>query len=95
MVETFLAATVVAAAARWAGMRCVVSIDCDVPTTAQDLVARLARDRGGRLAKLLLQDDRLASSVLVAVNDRQAAGPVPLKDGDEVTVIPPVSGGAA
>ena len=71
-----------------------LGIDCDVPATAQDLVIRLARDRGGRLARLLLHDDQLAPSVLIAVNDRQATGPVPLKDGDEVTVLPPVSGGA-
>ena len=71
-----------------------VGIDCEVPCTAQDVVAGLARDRGGRLAHLLLHGDRLAPSVLLAVNDRQATGPVPLQDGDEVTVIPPVSGGA-
>jgi MoaD family protein len=71
-----------------------VGIDCDMPTTAQDLVTRLARERGGRLAHLLLAEDRLAPSVLIAVNDLQADAPVPLKDGDEVTVIPPVSGGA-
>ena len=71
-----------------------VGIDCDMPTTAQDLVIRLAREHGGRLARLLLAADRLAPSVLIAVNDRQAESPVPLKDGDEVAVIPPVSGGA-
>jgi molybdopterin converting factor small subunit len=71
-----------------------LGIECEMPCTAQDLVTRLARDRGGRLARLLLSDDRLASSVLIAVNDLQADGPAPLKDGDEVTVIPPVSGGA-
>ena len=70
-----------------------LGVDCDMPTTAQDLVTRLARDRGGRLANLLLAGDRLAPSVLLAINDVQAAGPVPLKDGDEITVLPPVSGG--
>ena len=81
-------------AAREAEGAARLGIDCDPPTTAQDLVARLARARGGRLARLLLHADRLAPSVLIAVNDRQAAEPVPLKDGDEITVIPPVSGGA-
>lgn len=71
-----------------------LGIDCEMPCTAQDVVARLAGERGGRLAHLLLADGRLAPSVLVAVNDREAAGPTPLKDGDEITVIPPVSGGA-
>jgi MoaD family protein len=72
-----------------------LGIDCDMPTTAADLVTRFARGRGGRLAQLLLHDNRLAPSVLIAVNDRQSSDPTPLKDGDEITVIPPVSGGAA
>ena len=71
-----------------------LGIDCEMPTTAQDVVRRLARDRGGRLAYLLLHDDQLAPAVLIAVNDRQVTDPVPLRDGDEITVIPPVSGGA-
>ena len=71
-----------------------LGVDCKEPTTAQDLVARIARERGGRLAHLLLAEDRLSPSVLIAVNDVQAAGPVPLTDGDEVTVLPPVSGGS-
>jgi molybdopterin converting factor small subunit len=77
-----------------AGTGCI-EMDCAMPTTAQDCVTRLARDRGGRLAHLLLHGDRLAPSVLIAVNDRQASGPVPLSDGDQIAVIPPVSGGAA
>jgi molybdopterin converting factor small subunit len=68
--------------------------DCDQTDTAQEVVARLATERGGRLAHLLLANGRLAPSVLVAVNDREAAGPAPLNEGDEITVIPPVSGGA-
>lgn len=71
-----------------------LAIDCDMPSTAQELVVRLARERGGRLAHLLLTHDRLAPSVLVAVNDVQAVGPVALKDGDEITVLPPVAGGS-
>jgi molybdopterin converting factor small subunit len=33
---------------------------------------------------------------LIAVGERQAtaADPIPLRDGDEVAIIPPVSGGA-
>lgn len=80
--------------AREAAGQARLGLDCDMPTTAQDLVAHLARERGGRLAHLLLTNDRLVPSVLIAVNDVQAAGPVPLKDGDEITVLPPVSGGA-
>ena len=80
--------------AREAAGQSRLGVDCDTPATAQELVARLARERGGRLAYLLLADDRLAPFVLVAVNDVQVAGPVPLKDGDEITVLPPVSGGS-
>jgi molybdopterin converting factor small subunit len=80
--------------AREAAGQARLGADCDMPVTAQDLVVRLARQRGGRLAHLLLANDRLAPSVLVAVNDVQAAGPVPLKDGDEITVLPPISGGS-
>jgi len=86
-VEFFGPAREAAAAAR-------LAIDCDGPCTAQDLVARLAREHGGRLAHLLLTDNGLAATVLIAVNDVQAAGPVPLQDGDEIALIPPVSGGS-
>ncbi|HEX3146985.1 MAG TPA: MoaD/ThiS family protein [Gemmataceae bacterium] len=72
-----------------------VTVDRDSPCSAQDLVVQLARERGGRLANLLLHDERLAPSILLAVNDRQVTESMLLNDGDEVTVIPPVSGGAA
>jgi MoaD family protein len=69
-------------------------VDCEPPCTAQDLVARIARARGGRLAGLVLRDDRLSPVVLLAVNDHQVeGGPVSLNDGDVVAIIPPVSGG--
>jgi len=72
------------------------TVECDPPCSATELVTRLARERGGRLAHLLLVNDRLAPSVLIAVGDRQAtaAESINLRDGDEVVVIPPVSGGA-
>ena len=41
------------------------------------------------------RDDRLSPVLLVSVNDQQAtAEPVPLRDGDVVSIIPPVSGGS-
>ncbi len=66
------------------------------PCTVQALVTELARRRGGRLASLLLTaDGRLSSGVLLAVGARQvpADEPLPLRDGDEVLVMPAVSGG--
>ncbi|HJZ89583.1 MAG TPA: MoaD/ThiS family protein [Gemmataceae bacterium] len=72
------------------------AIEYDPPCPAAELVARVARNRGGRLAQLLLADNRLSPSVLVAVGDRQVTADdrVLLRDGDEITVIPPISGGA-
>jgi len=71
-------------------------VDCTPPCSAQDLVTRIARDRGGRLAGLLLRDGRLSPALLLAINDGQVAGEtVPLKEGDVVSIIPPVSGGAS
>jgi molybdopterin converting factor small subunit len=71
-------------------------VETAAPCTAQALVVRLARERGGRLAELLLTGDgRLSASVLLAVGDRQvrADQPLELRDGDEVLVVPAVSGG--
>jgi molybdopterin converting factor small subunit len=70
------------------------TIECTLPTTARELITRWARERGGRLASLLLVDDKLSRSVILAVNDEQVAKEVDLEDGDVVSVIPPVSGGA-
>ena len=83
--------------AREAAGVAVEEVVLDGPCSAGELVVRVARARGGRLAALILAGDRLAPSILLAVNDRQAAGPEPepLRGGDVVTVIPPVSGGAA
>jgi molybdopterin converting factor small subunit len=53
-------------------------VTLDAPCTAADLVVRVARSRGGRLATLVLLGDRLAEL---------------LRDGDVVSIIPPVSGG--
>ena len=71
------------------------SVECDPPCPAVELVERIARERGGRLAALLLKDGRLSRSVLLSVGDRQIGRDeeMLLRDGDEVVVIPPVSGG--
>ena len=71
------------------------SIEFVPPCPAVEFVERIARERGGRLASLLLIDGRLSRSVLLSVGDRQVGrdDAVLLQDGDEVLIIPPVSGG--
>ena len=71
-------------------------IDCDSSHSAFELIARVATERGGRLAALLLHDGQLSKSIVFAVNDRQvsAGDSAPLQEGDVISVIPPVSGGS-
>lgn len=68
----------------------------DATSSAQALIRRIAHERGGRLATLLLSDGELSRSLVLAVNDRQVSTQekTELHDGDVVTIIPPVSGGA-
>jgi molybdopterin converting factor small subunit len=68
-------------------------IELPAPCPAAEIVTRLANERGGRLASLLLSNGKLSRSVILAVNDQQADA-TPLKEGDVVAIIPPVSGGA-
>jgi molybdopterin-synthase adenylyltransferase len=72
-------------------------VDIEPPAQARRLISALARQRGGKLAALLLgSDGELSPSVMVAVGDRQEAPdqPIELIDGDEVVVVPPVAGGS-
>ena len=71
-------------------------VEFDPPCTAPDLIARIAAERGGRLANLLVAGGQLSRSLVLAVNDRQSTttDATPLQDGDEIAVIPPVSGGS-
>ena len=71
-----------------------MEIDCETPCSSTDLVVRIAKEHDGRLANLLLHDEQLSTSLLIAVNDRQVTEPVLLRNSDVITVIPPVSGGA-
>lgn len=58
------------------------------PTTVADLLGRLRR-RGGAWAQALAPDGR----VLVAVNQELARPEMLVRDGDEVALFPPVTGG--
>lgn len=55
---------------------------------AADLVAHL-RERGGVWAESL----GAGESVLIAVNQAMARPETPIRDGDEVALFPPVTGG--
>jgi molybdopterin converting factor subunit 1 len=55
------------------------------PTTARGLLDRLCREH--------LALAPYASSLRVAVNGAYAAWDDPIRDGDEVAIIPPVAGG--
>jgi molybdopterin synthase sulfur carrier subunit len=56
-----------------------------------DLAALLRhlRGRGGAWSRLFAEDQR----VMLAVNQELAEPDTPLKDGDEVALFPPVTGG--
>jgi MoaD family protein len=71
-------------------------VDRDAPITVGELIARIATERGGRLASLLLHNGQVSKSIVLAVNDLQVSEgePAPLQDGDVISVIPPVSGGS-
>ncbi|MFO7260121.1 MAG: molybdopterin converting factor subunit 1 [bacterium] len=63
------------------------ALEVDLPdgATAGALVAVL-RGRGGGL-------ERIPATTAVAVNLEYASSETPLRDGDEVALIPPVAGG--
>lgn len=70
------------------------TIELPSPCPAGEIVKRIAHERGGRLASLLLANGQISRSVMLAVNEQQA-DLTPLRDGDVIAIIPPVSGGAA
>src|SRR5689334_25210114 len=73
---------------REAAHRDALDVELEDGATAGDLVDAVARDAGiGAVVQ--------PSSVVVAVNREYVEPGHPLHDGDEVALIPPVSGGAA
>jgi molybdopterin converting factor subunit 1 len=63
------------------------AIQLDSPATLGDLFARLAQQ--------FPRFQQLASTIVLAHNQEFAAPSTPLADGDEVALLPPVSGGSA
>lgn len=71
-------------------------VEVPSPCSAEELVVRLAGDRGGSLGRILLDGGgRLQPTILLFVGDSQVsrAAPAKLRDGDVVTVLSPMSGG--
>jgi molybdopterin converting factor subunit 1 len=65
-------------------------IDLPEGATAGDLV-RILRERTSNI----LMEERLWQSLAVAINRHYASSQQPLREGDEVALLPPVSGGGA
>ena len=63
-------------------------IDIKAVDTVESLLERL-RNRGGAWGRLFAEDQR----VMMAVNQELADRKTMLKDGDEVALFPPVTGG--
>ncbi len=73
----------------------VVELEGDC--SAQELITRLAQQHGEPVRSFLLdREGRHRTNNLLIVGDEQVqwATPRPLEDGDEVTVLPPISGGS-
>ena len=71
-------------------------VELDSPCTAQDLVRRLAAERGGGFADALLDDaGALQPTVLLFVGDAQVVWdePAHLADGQTVVLATPIAGG--
>ena len=71
------------------------TLDVDASCTVEQLVQAVAARHGDALRALLLTGDgRLHPSILVFLRGEQVRdGSTPLRDGDTVTLLPPISGG--
>lgn len=68
----------------------------DAPCHLSDVLRHLAERHDEPFRRLLLDPaGRVQTSLLLFVGDQQVgeAGAVPLKDGDEITVLTPMAGG--
>lgn len=72
-------------------------VQAEEGTTVEGLLRHVSAARESLAARLIGEDDRLQSSMLIFVNDkpitRDAAMDLLLADGDIVLLIPPISGG--
>ena len=78
------------AAAREAAGRASETLQCDDGASVDDVLRAAAARYGERFAQVLA-----ASRVWLNGDEPPAGGATTLRDGDEVAVLPPVSGGAS
>lgn len=84
------------AQARNAAERDSDEIDCDELATVDSALRLLAEKHGDALRRILIDGaGKPHASVLLFVNEEQVYAGTPLKfrDGDELTIMPPISGG--
>jgi molybdopterin converting factor small subunit len=69
-------------------------VEVDGACTMVELLLRLAQDRGDSFRGLVLTSQgQPQPSLLLFVGEEQVRGDRPLRDGDEITVLTPMSGG--
>ena len=81
---------------RQAAGRAAEILELESPITPKDLVERLAQESGDPLRSHLLgADGKLRPSLVLVVGDEQidVGAAAPLRDGDELTILPPIAGG--
>lgn len=68
-------------------------VDLDRPSTVADLLTHLAERHPNASRLLLAGDGRPQSALLVFVADEQVGVARMLKDGEVVSILPPIAGG--
>lgn len=69
-------------------------VELDGALSPAELLKRISQSRGENLRRMILDaNERPHPSVLLFVNGEQISAAVALKDGDEIEILPPMSGG--
>ena len=82
--------------ARSAAQKDCDDIECGADATLDRVLGQLAEKYGDALRKILLDDrGKPHASVMLFVNEEQVypGTPIFFRDGDELTIMPPISGG--
>jgi MoaD family protein len=68
-------------------------IEVPAPCSVGEALTYLAQQHGQRFANLVLSNGQPTNSLLLAIGEQQATTETLLQDGDELLIVPPVSGG--